>query len=174
MRSSTTSDHNIPSATHTYSPAVPLSVYRELAAELQAAEALLDSCNAQNQHLANQNQQLRQEIDIAVRSVLRLQQVVDSSETVSGANPVAPSLRKKSRVSLPLRHSQEPFLQSRGARVFSKKVFMEQEPGRYHHRSQQESPSEISGWRLAITILLILATAFGAGYLIVRPLLQSR
>jgi len=41
--------------------------------------------------------------------------------------------------------------------------------GRYRRRFQ-ESASEISGWCLAIAILLILATAFGAGYLIVRPL----
>ena len=174
MRSSTTSDHNLPSATHTYSPTVPLSVYRELAAELQAREAQLDSFTAQNQHLAHQNQQLRQEIDIAVQSVLRLQQVVDSSKTVSGANPVAPSLREKSRVSLPLHPSQDPFLQTRGSRLLSKKVFIEQEAGRTRHRFQQQSPSEMSGWRLTIAILLILATAFGAGYLIVRPLLQSR
>lgn len=161
MRSSTTSDHNIPSATHIYSPTVPLSVYRELAAELQVKEAQLNSFTAQNQHLAHQNQQLRQEIDIAVQSVLRLQQVVDSSET------------QTSRVSLPLPRSQDPLLQTREAKVFSKKVFLEQDAGRYRHRSQPD-PSEMSGWRLVIAILLILVTAFGAGYLIVRPLLQNR
>jgi len=57
--------HNLWSQNTNHNPyllSVPLSVYRELAAELQAAEAMLDSCNAQNQHLAKQNQQLRQEI----------------------------------------------------------------------------------------------------------------
>ena len=162
MRSSTTSIHNIPSTNHAYSPTVPLSVYRELAAELQAKEAMLDSSNAQNQHLAYQNRQLRQEINIAVQSVLRLQQVANPNEM------------QKSCVSPPADHSQDLFLKTRASKVFSEKVFVEQEEGRYRYRSEQERPLEISGWRLAIAILLILATAFGAGYLIVRPLLQSR
>ncbi len=63
MRSTTTSNKT-PNTNYTYSPSVPISVYRELAAELQAAEALLDSLNAQNQHLAKHNQKLRQEIAI--------------------------------------------------------------------------------------------------------------
>jgi len=57
--------HNLwsqtPTPTHTYSPSVPLNFYRELAAELQAAEAMLD-LQRPNQHLTKQNQRLRQEI----------------------------------------------------------------------------------------------------------------
>ena len=192
MRSSTTSDHKPPTATHTYSPSVPLSVYRELAAELQAAEAMLDSCNAQNQHLAKQNQQLRQEISKAVQSVLHLQQVVDStgavnytyknyptpdfraklSRPVSGSRPI----HRSSRPPLTIQRVEgsSPFQTKEAGSGFSEKVFTEQEEGRYRRRSQSESPSQISSWSLAIAILLIVATAFGAGYLIVRPLLQNR
>ena len=81
MRSSTPSSQHTssPAATPAYSPSVPLSVYRELAVELQAAQALLDSLNVQNQHLTRQNQQLRQEIEKAVQSILHLQQVVDAN-----------------------------------------------------------------------------------------------
>lgn len=194
MRASTTSGHNTPTATQAYSPSVPLSVYRELAAELQAAETMLDSLNTQNQHLAQQNQQLRQEIDKAVQTVLHLQQVVDFSAAVSWSEephatcdfrtqphrtvnaaprPMPRSSRPLTAVPQPV---QDPFpFQTRETgSVFSEKLFTEQEQGRYRSRLQSESASEISGWRLAIAILIILFTAFGAGYLIVRPLLQSR
>lgn len=165
MRSSTTSGHNTPTTTHTYSPSVPLSIYRELAAELQAAEAMVDSLNSQNQHLALQNQQLRQEIDKAVQTVLHLQQVVDSSP-----RPMPRASRSPSGV----QSAVDPFPVREAGSVFSEKVFTEEEEGRYRRRSHAESSSEISGWSLAIAILLIVLTAFGAGYLIVRPLLQSR
>lgn len=180
MRSSTTSGHKTPNATHTYSPSVPLSIYRELAAELQAKEAMLNSLKAQNQQLAKQNQHLRQEIEKAVQSVLRLQQIVDSAGTPthkpnragSGQDPTNRSSRPPLEVQIEVEGSS-PFPTRTGS-VFSEKVFTEQEEGRYRSRSQPKSASEINGWWLAIAILLIVTTAFGAGYLIVRPLLQSR
>lgn len=193
MRASTTSGHNTPAVTHAYSPSVPLSVYRELAAELQAAEMMLDSVNTQNQHLAQQNQQLRQEIDKAVQTVLHLQQVVDSSAALSWSeDPQAtpdfrtqpnrtvnaaprPMPRRTRPPTVVQSPAEEPSLPTRKtSSVFSEKLFTEQEEGRYRSRTQPESASEISGWWLAIAISIIVFTAFGAGYLIVRPLLQSR
>ena len=193
MRASTTSGHNTPGVTHAYSPSVPLSIYRELAAELQAAEMMLDSVNTQNQHLAQQNQQLRQEIDKAVQTVLHLQQVVESSvalswseepqgtpdfrtqpnRTVNGVpRPMPRSSRPPTVVQMPVKEPSLPTRES--SSVLSEKLFTEHEEGRYRTRTQPESASEISGWWLAIAILIIIFTAFGAGYLIVRPLLQSR
>ena len=191
MRSSTTPGHNTPTAIHTYSPSVPLSVYRELAAKLQVAEAKLDSLNAQNQQLAKQNQQLRQEIEKAVQSVFHLQHVVDSVGTVSQKYAYHPTadlsndLRRLGSASSQTYQSSRPpsgiavkgrsaFQTREAGSASSEKVFTEQEEGQYRRRSQPKSASEISGWWLAIAILLIMLTAFGAGYLIVRPLLQSR
>lgn len=58
MRSSTTPCHKT-TAAYTYSPSVPLSLYRELAVQLQAAEARLYSLSTQNQHLSQHNSTLR-------------------------------------------------------------------------------------------------------------------
>ena len=179
MRSSTTSSNKTPDTNYTYSPSVPLSVYRELAAELQAAEALLDSLNAQNQHLAKHNQKLRQEIEKAVQSVLYLQQVVDSAAAVSWTYADYPTRDFNRKPTRPVSEPERPMYGTgspSGVRVnsgFSEKVFTQQE-GRYRCRSQPKSASDISGWWLAIAMLLIILTAFGAGYLIVRPVLQSR
>ena len=48
---------------------------------------------------------------------------------------------------------------------------IEEEEVNYYPLSEPEA-SEISGWRLVITILLIILMGFGAGYLIVRPLFE--
>lgn len=190
MRASTTSLPNTSTPNGSYSPSVPISVYRELAAELQAAEGKLESLNAQNQQLVLQNQQLRQEIDKAVKYVLDIQQVVDTAGMVNQiptntvnfkpelSRPVSVP-RLMHRLSQPLSPVQNTvihpsYLPTDEANPENTKVFTEQKEERSSQRSQLENASEISGWWLAITILLIVATAFSAGYFIVKPLLPSR
>lgn len=63
-----------PTAPTNYAPSVPMSVYRELAAELRANKAVIDSLNSRNQQLAEQNQFLKQEIHNVVQATLNLGQ----------------------------------------------------------------------------------------------------
>lgn len=79
------------------SPSVPLTVYRELAAELQATQAMLDSLHAQNQQLSQenqslsyQNQQLLGEVHNVVNSVFTLRQVADSLEPSNPPAEISP------------------------------------------------------------------------------------
>ena len=173
MRSTTTSSHNSSSGRHYYSPSVPISVYKELAAQLQATQAKLNSLNAENYALAQQNHQLRQEIEKAVQSVIRLQQIVDStvpynlrSDQTNQSSSVRAMHRRKKTIKtpvidLPLKQSSKPRLHT------------EQEDSRYRRRGSATA-SEVNGWGLAIAILLIIISAFGAGYLIVGPLRANR
>jgi len=62
------------SASGHYAPSVPMSVYRELATELRANKAVIDSLNSRNQQLMEQNQRLRQEIHNVVQATLSLGQ----------------------------------------------------------------------------------------------------
>ncbi|PZO15364.1 MAG: hypothetical protein DCF25_13780 [Leptolyngbya foveolarum] len=62
------------SAPTRYAPSVPMSVYRELATELRATKAVIDSLNSRNQQLLQQNQFLKQEIHNVVQSALSLGQ----------------------------------------------------------------------------------------------------
>ncbi|QYX31859.1 hypothetical protein [Sphaerospermopsis torques-reginae] len=90
MRATTTNVHNKP-PTPKYSPSVPVYVYRELVAELQAVQAKLDVVTNHNQKLSQENQQLRQEINKLVQSCLELQKLVDSSAPSSQTPPSTPS-----------------------------------------------------------------------------------
>ncbi|MBE9235593.1 hypothetical protein IQ227_05955 [Anabaena aphanizomenioides LEGE 00250] len=84
MRATTPNVHTKP-PTPRYSPSVPVSVYRELVAELQAVQAKLDVVTNHNQKLSQENQQLRQEINKLVQSCLELQKLIDSSAPSSHA-----------------------------------------------------------------------------------------
>ncbi len=68
---------------------MPISVYRELAAELQATQAMMDSLNAQNQQLVQQNQNLRQEVAKVLQSTENLQKVFISLDSASQVREVS-------------------------------------------------------------------------------------
>ena len=54
------------------------------------------------------------------------------------------------------------------------KLVIEQPETRNRRRPQPEKSSEVNGWWLTLAIVLIVVTAFGAGYLIMRPMLPKR
>lgn len=71
------------SASNHHAPSVPMSVYRELAAELKANKAVIDSLNSRNQQLLQQNQFLKQEIHNVVQATLNLGQVAGVARQAS-------------------------------------------------------------------------------------------
>ncbi len=52
-------------------------------------------------------------------------------------------------------------------------VFIEEQQVNYYSTTEPDA-KEVSGWWLIITILLIMLTAFSAGYFVVRPLFEHQ
>ncbi|MEM7555543.1 MAG: hypothetical protein AAF378_15880 [Cyanobacteria bacterium P01_A01_bin.84] len=156
-----------------HSPTVPISVYRDLAAELQAAQAKLDALANQNQQLVQENQQLRQEIGKAIQSVLQLQNFAEppkhSSNPQSRYTQSPRNLNERTET-VPRIKRNNPQLKTPRPRSIPEPILVEEQEVRYY-RSRPREVSAGNGWFLAIAILLIIFAAFGAGYLIVRPLL---
>ncbi|MFH7028115.1 MAG: hypothetical protein ACHBN1_22610 [Heteroscytonema crispum UTEX LB 1556] len=203
MRTISGSVQNTSTATtQAYSPSVPLSVYRDLAAELQVSQAMLEKLTVKNQQLTQENQLLRQEITKAVQSVLHLQKLLDSSEypatyhqtprsspnypseTTRPVTPVPQARPPQQRVSRPRPPAAFEVSNSGSRRrdfptpvvdmssPMPEPVFVEEQEVRYYRTSEPRG-SEVSGWMLVIAILLIILGAFGAGYLVVRPLFEN-
>ena len=162
------------SAPEAYSPSVPISLYREVATELQASQALLESLKANNRELTEQNQQLRVEIERVVQSALQLRQKADSFQSVGlpGAivpppqpvyleKPPAPRSPRAAKAKLP-EPPREP------------EILFTEQPSNQPARTQAAKSAEVNGWWLALIICSIVVTAFGTGFLIVRPLLPHR
>lgn len=198
MRISTGSVHSNPPKpnSQTYLPSVPIYVYRELAAELQATQAKLDALTAKNKQLVQENQLLRNEVRKVVQSFLHLQKLVGSDATSSSDQAQDSSFDVKSPNNRPVTdtHPHQPVSRSRQPatpQVTNNKshrssfsvpivdinapiphtVLIEEQEVAYYPTTQTET-KQINGWWLAITILLIMLTAFAAGYLIVRPLFE--
>lgn len=191
-----TAPGNPPPTSQTYSPSVPISLYREVVAELQAAQEMLDSLNSQNQQLIKQNQQLRQEIETVVHSAVHLQKVVDTLEPIrQNVAPKAPSAyREIPQEPYPPKPLQpipnvrsipsdaanvpmaSPFATNDlpGTSGPSQPLFTEQPEGLHRRNNRTVRTSDLGGFWLIVTIILIVVSAFGAGYWIVRPLLMKR
>jgi cobalamin biosynthesis Mg chelatase CobN len=165
-------------------------VYRDLAGELQRQQAVVDSLSAKNQQLSQENQLLRQEIAKAVNSVMQLQQLLSTQSTSYNSEVYSTAKVNQSSSAQP---QQTPKPQPRKQRAAAPKkikinkapkpeptpeyfpvsepVYIEEQEIRYYPYHTQKP--ETNGWMLLVAILLIVFTAFGAGYLIVRPLLAN-
>ncbi|WP_156119930.1 hypothetical protein [Leptolyngbya sp. KIOST-1] len=199
-------------------PSVPISVYRELATELRATQAMVDSLTHQNQQLNQQNQVLRQEMIRFADSAARLKQAIEVSQPqpleVAASGPVnleaqaiaptypmpmAPApMDEEPSVSLPERLSESvgegvstlatqltQMVKKPKAKKAAKKPPQRPPapmPQRYYTEERidpnrpgqlSQRPKDLSGLWLAATILLIVVSAFGAGFLIMKPLLNN-
>ena len=201
MQNTTLPDNTSPENSNSYSPSVPISLYREVTAELQAAQAMLDSLKTHNQQLVQQNQQLRREVETVVQVSQQLQQVVNSAQSVtqtgmpqmpsvkfnfsvkpeprapatsetSPALPQAPPAPQTVAFPFPL-PEPEPTAPSI-PQPLPEQLFTEVPEIPYRLRSKPKKASDLSGLWLAIAIFLIVIAAFGGGYLVVRPLLMKK
>ena len=189
MQNPPTDRYTSASQANAYCPSVPISVYRELAAELQAAQAMLDSLNAQNQQLVKQNQQLRQEVEKVLQSAQHLQDVVGSFVPLGGTGTETPRRKPiiqpeprsaastsppRSSANVPVTEFSPPHPKSEPvSSPYRETLVIEQDDTRYRRSSSQDGVSEVNGWFLILAIVLIVLTAFGAGFWMVRPMLKN-
>ncbi len=150
---------------------VPISVYRELASELQAARAQLESLSLQNQELVRQNQRFRVEIEATVRACARLKQVTASLDTLEATAEgplVRPSLADLVRATSP--PDWEPPAQP----DLEPLLYHQQEPSDLDPlRSSEVGSHTAPGW-LQVAVLVAAAlilgiSAFGVSFLLWRP-----
>jgi hypothetical protein len=193
----------VSSSPNSYAPSVPISLYREVTAELQATKATMEAIKTQNQQLIKQNQQLRKEIEKAVQSALNLRQAAASLAPVDAVSTSVPrfelqpeQLRSEQlrlevsqvaapmppRIATPIAKSLDldsPFpseMPFPSEQSFPPEKLVIEQDSKPRRKVQPESESSgglLAGWWLGITIVLVVVTAFGAGFLIVRPLLPS-
>lgn len=183
MQSAKTSGQSPRANPNTYAPSVPISVYRELAAELQTVQSQVDFFKTQNQQLVKQNQQLRIEIERVVQSSLQLRQVADTfqpSSWTGASEAIAPepeiSVEPVQLITKPHAPRRNPAPKNEPVvdpAINAEELFTHQE-SQPQRLPKPESTRDLSGWWLAGIIFLIMVTAFGAGFAIVSPLLPKR
>ena len=98
MKNATLAGNSTPATNQTYSPSVPISLYREVMAELQTTQAHLNALKEENRDLQQENQQLHQEIEQIINSVMHLQQVTGNSYQTTRASQIPPSLSQAAQM----------------------------------------------------------------------------
>ena len=235
-----------------YQASVPVTVYRELAAELQSTQAKLSFFQLQNDQLTKQNQMLLQEFEAIAQSTDRVQSILSQSnlpesrlsEVLAGIRissqtnsaparnnpqpqgrppatksrpveqPAPQSTPRKVAVQQPNNAIQEAILRARQLAtesatveqndaepiasealyydsayadfdttptpIVKKKVLPKLEireeissrPLRGESMEDSKESTGLSGWMLTLTIMAIVLTSFGAGYLLMRPFVK--
>ena len=160
-----------------YSPSVPVSVYRELAAELQATKAMVDSLSAQNTHLTNQNHILRQNIHQMVQVALQLGHHAGVAHPAEVEMTLAPPVTELPSQGQPqaIQSVAEPKPRPlKRTKAGLSKVFTEQTGENRRYSLEASTSGSLSTLWLIVSIAIIILTAFGAGFLIMRPLINDR
>ena len=200
MQNSNTSSQTIPNTNNNgYSPSIPISLYREVTAELQGTKAQLESVQAHNQQLVQQNQNLRREIEKLIRAAMQLQQTASTAQAASQVTvPQMPSIQPKTQPqweppayvptppspvagapeSYPEAFRTSPTLPTTEPDTpptdFPEHLFTELPDESRDRPIQSRQAPDISGVWLMVAIFLIVVAFFGAGYWVVRPLLQQQ
>lgn len=207
MKNATIPANSTPPTTQTYSPSVPISLYREVMAELQTTQAHLNALKQENRELNQENQQLRQEIENIINSVMHLQQVTGiSPQSISASFATATSMppsispatppegdRLPSAATNPMKANMSansaaaavassaiPFVspfatgQPGGLSDRPEALFTEQPEPRPRRVARSPKSSEVGGLWLFVCIFLIVVSAFGVGFFLIRPLMQDR
>ena len=180
-----------------YAPSVPISVYRELATELKTTQAMVDALTRQNQQLTRQNKLLRHEIHRFVQSAEQLAQFAGVTPVEAGAipetrvstqpmleiepdgEPAAAMPAQPPKTVAIVRQDSEPKTAGRESKrprpevaATRPKLFTEQRDEFRRGQTSAPSSQDLGNLWLVTTILLVVFTAFGAGFLIMRPLLS--
>ncbi|NEQ41522.1 MAG: hypothetical protein F6K40_37145 [Okeania sp. SIO3I5] len=196
MQNISKSGKNGPLSENNYSPSVPISVYREATAELQSAQIKLESLKVHNEQLMQQNQRLTKEIEKILNSAIQLQETLNTAQSVTQlAKPQIPSFPNSqsrvdavssnylssdfevdSEISLPSPSPSLPFTEPRVTEPnFPEHLFTEEPDESRHNRfTSTTQVSNLNGIWLVVAVCLIVITAFGAGYWVVRPILNQR
>jgi uncharacterized protein YhaN len=246
----TTSHSGYQTSQSGYQASVPVTVYRELAAELQSTQAKLSFFQLQNEQLTKQNQMLLQEFEAIAQSTDRVQAILTQSNLPeSKLSDVLAGIRASSQINpAPSRSNPQPQGRppaakprptEKPAQVSPRKVAVQQttnaiqeaisrarqlatepvqpidsdsmssealyydssfaafeapaptstpktkvlpkleireeissRPLRTESMEEANESTGLSGWVLTATIIAIVLTSFGAGYLLMRPFVK--
>lgn len=155
-------------------PSVPLSLYREVASELQSMQTSLAHAQTENQSLVEQNQKLRLEIERVVQTALHLRQVADDYRQIPEApTPSHSDHPELTEATLPLSAPAPAAVPkaASGRRAKAKPKTFTGQPTRPQGPDQSESSGELSVWWLIVVILLIVTAFFGLGFVVLNTLM---
>ncbi|NJN74485.1 MAG: hypothetical protein HC799_17680 [Limnothrix sp. RL_2_0] len=194
---------NISNPANYSSPSVPISVYKQLAGELNMAKNEISALKTENQQLRSNNQKLQNQVLQVIQAGEHLKQMVNrydfGAESYQLAPPEQASPPKEIAPAFPTPQLPESSPQPQYvAPPMATKVAppqKSQKPQRQATPTQspksgkpvrlatvsassaptmaEETEDGVNGWIIVLVAIAIVCTAFGAGYMVVLPLLNN-
>jgi len=146
---------------HKNTPTVPMSVYRELAGELQTHKNQINDLKEENRQLNQENQSLRSEIRNLMQAVKKLENTLNYWEEKPHFQPRQSPIYNREE------NTAYEFPQ------LDKEQWLSHQEETNHKITKDDENSEINGWLVAAIIVMIVFTFSGIGFMIARPLLNS-
>jgi hypothetical protein len=181
-------------------PSVPISIYRELSVDLQATQVNINALQVENLQLAEQNQQLRHDLEqLAAQTqqvvqrfrrrpigspddeALMLNELGFDADSATSRSQLLDQLYRalppdytplseaEAIAGIATLRSGLPAMPKLAMPARSKKFSGQAQPP--HRSILAATEGDLSGWKLTLVMALIVLSAFGAGFLVVRPLL---
>lgn len=194
---------NIPNPASYSSPSVPISVYKQLAGELNVAKNEVTALKTENQQLRSNNQKLQNQVLQVIQAGEHLKQMVNRydfgaesyqlapSDQATPTKEIAPafpvpqlpeSTPQPQQVAPPApakipsqKKSKSPQRQATPTQSpkSAKPVKLATVDPSSHPKTTDEAEGGVNGWFIFIVAIAIVCTAFGAGYMVVLPLLNN-
>ncbi|AFY40005.1 hypothetical protein Lepto7376_3848 [[Leptolyngbya] sp. PCC 7376] len=188
------------------SPSVPISVYKQLAGELNVVKTEVVALKSENQQLRSNNQKLQNQVHQVIQAAEHLKQMVNrydfGAETyqVQAQSVPQPPQQMMPPTPQPQLPAAAPPAQYPSAQQFQAPQPVAAPPSQNGTAQYQASPTMtpatnapkqvttvaqpklkssedveggINGWVIVLAAIAIILTAFGAGYMVVLPLLNN-
>jgi hypothetical protein len=156
-----------------------MTVYRELSAELQSTRAKLALMEIQNEQLTEQNLKLRAELEPILQASQNIHQLLHPVHSSESGDLRTDLPAERPPLSLALEPQPAPTsLQATVAAIQAQATKPPEKPKATVSVPQPQAdtaePGTLSGSWLILTMILVVVTSFGAGYLLMRPLMNQR
>jgi hypothetical protein len=144
---------------------VPISVYKQLAKELKETQTEIAALQTENRQLRARNRALHQQVHQVVQSTEQLKQMVSHYDFgIQPLPPAAPASRQpKAKTPQAQLHVVPTGAETQQFTTVPHEVF----------EGDVDLEEGINVWLLLVAAIAIILTAFGAGYMVVLPLLNN-
>ncbi len=164
-----------------YRPSVPIVVYRQLAEELKISENKLKFVQEENKKLAEQNQELKQEIVSLIKQGKELQELVSKFEF--NFEPPSPSVNTQAEVNDKKRELKKTIENNKVKKPknqfnppkapINPQATIEEVSAHQPHKLSSSEPKPINGFFLGVALVFIVLTTFGVGFAIINAALSN-
>ena len=194
---------NIANPANYSSPSVPISVYKQLAGELNVAKNEISALKTENQQLRSNNQKLQNQVLQVIQAGEHLKQMVNrydfgaASYQIAPPEAAAPPKESTPTFSTPQLPESSPQAQYVAPPMATKLAPQQKGQNSQRQATPTQSPKSakpvqvatidassastiteeaeggVNGWIIFLAAIAIVCTAFGAGYMVVLPLLNN-